>query len=97
MAERVRRFCHAFNGTRSKDMDKPYGHDSPLAHRWNERLVGKTLIETGVATDTQFPSSELPKLTRIIRPGAMQTLDFQPERLNVHVDTSGKVLYTVTG
>jgi hypothetical protein len=43
-------------------------------------------------TQTQtFAKSDLPKEHRVIQPGGMSTMDFKPERVNVHVSDDGTV------
>ncbi|KAG2230712.1 hypothetical protein INT48_003719 [Thamnidium elegans] len=56
---------------------------------WEQRLIGKTLVQDNAETvlDEQktFKISELPPGHRILPPGAPQTRDFRPDRLNVFV------------
>ncbi|KAL2221306.1 peptidase inhibitor I78 family-domain-containing protein [Thermoascus aurantiacus ATCC 26904] len=57
---------------------------------WLNKLVGKKITE--LTTDANsFARKDLPESHRIIRPGDMVTMDYRPERLNVHVDDNGTV------
>ncbi|KAK9324442.1 hypothetical protein V1517DRAFT_317540 [Lipomyces orientalis] len=78
-------------------MNQPGGYDDPLAKHWHEKLVGKKIVETGDASDTHFPKSQLPSPYRVIKPGMMVTMDFRPERINVTIDKEGTVLHVRTG
>ncbi|KAK9241376.1 hypothetical protein V1525DRAFT_392975 [Lipomyces kononenkoae] len=78
-------------------MNHPGGYDDPLAKKWHEKLIGKKLVESGHASDTQFPKSQLPDPCRVIKPGSIVTMDFRPERINVTVDNDGTVLHVRTG
>ena len=40
----------------------------------------------------QLPASGTWSTVRILKPGSMATMDYSPTRLNVNVDTSGKIL-----
>ncbi|KAI9222267.1 hypothetical protein BC828DRAFT_378820 [Blastocladiella britannica] len=64
------------------------------ATEWKDRLMGKTLVDGPVAeaeSTSTFSRTELPQGTRVVKPGTMMTMDFKPERLNVHVDAASKV------
>ncbi|KAK9315896.1 hypothetical protein V1522DRAFT_404942 [Lipomyces starkeyi] len=78
-------------------MNQPGGYNDPLAKQWHEKLVGKKIVETGDANDRQFPKTQLPDASRVIRPGSLVTMDFRPERINVTVDNDGTVLHVRTG
>jgi len=38
-----------------------------------------------------FAKADLPKEHRVLKPDSMSTMDYKPERLNVHVDDEGTV------
>lgn len=38
-----------------------------------------------------FAKTDLPEQHRVLRPDSMKTMDFKPDRLNVHVDEDGTV------
>lgn len=38
-----------------------------------------------------FAKTDLPKEHRVLKPDSMSTMDFKPERLNIHVDEDGTV------
>lgn len=44
-----------------------------------------------------FCKRDLPQTCRVIKPGQMVTKDFNPERLNVHVDDEGTVSHVNHG
>lgn len=44
-----------------------------------------------------FCKRELPQESRVIKPGMMVTKDFNPNRLNVHVDDDGTVSHVYHG
>lgn len=61
-------------------------------------LIGKTFIsdceqqaEARPLNAPEFTRANLPAESRVIAPGMMYTMDFRPERLNVHIDSDGKV------
>ncbi|KAH8808149.1 hypothetical protein F5884DRAFT_791256 [Xylogone sp. PMI_703] len=64
------------------------GGDSKT-EEWTNKLVGKKLGDNHDATT--FARAELPKETRVIKPGEMVTKDFNPNRLNVHLSEDGTV------
>ncbi|KAI8367357.1 hypothetical protein EDC96DRAFT_506529 [Choanephora cucurbitarum] len=59
---------------------------------WHEKLVGKIILnndeETALSSDEYVRVQDLPTPHRVLPPGTMATMDFRPERLNVHVDQS---------
>ncbi|KAK7206428.1 hypothetical protein BZA70DRAFT_276568 [Myxozyma melibiosi] len=75
----------------------PYGYDAPKAKEWSARLVGKQLVKSGPASDNTFVETDLPRPSRVIKPGTLSTMDFDPKRLNVTVDGSGVVQHVRTG
>ncbi|EEP78607.1 predicted protein [Uncinocarpus reesii 1704] len=58
---------------------------------WAAKLLGKKLTED-VTNDVSFATKDLPEKHRVIKPGYAMTMDFVPERLNVYVDDSDKVV-----
>jgi hypothetical protein len=44
-----------------------------------------------------FAKSDLPQEHRVLKPDMMQTMDFKPDRLNVHVDDDGTVKKVTKG
>ncbi|KAI8139467.1 hypothetical protein BJV82DRAFT_521901 [Fennellomyces sp. T-0311] len=62
---------------------------------WRDKLVGKTILreseETALSEDQVVRENELPAIRRILPPNSMMTMDFRPERLNIHVDANRKV------
>ncbi|KAF2266823.1 hypothetical protein CC78DRAFT_108700 [Lojkania enalia] len=70
-------------GIQSKDSSNPSTED------WSNKLMGKKLGDTH---DTvTFAKQDLPKEHRVLTPDSMSTMDFRPERLNIHVDNEGTV------
>ncbi|KXJ91912.1 hypothetical protein Micbo1qcDRAFT_203954 [Microdochium bolleyi] len=57
---------------------------------WTTKLVGKTLSDDG-HSETNFCKKDLPQNHRVIGPNSMVTMDFRPDRLNVHVKEDGTV------
>jgi hypothetical protein len=62
-----------------------------------DQWIGKTLVLTGEADPADVPADHLvherdiPKPYRIVRPGAFVTMDYAPDRLNVHVDDQNRI------
>ncbi|KAH8555631.1 hypothetical protein BGW37DRAFT_477979 [Umbelopsis sp. PMI_123] len=65
------------------------------AQLWQDKLIGKTLIENDQATDLSddqtFLVKNLPQPFRVVKRDSMVTMDFRPERMNVHIDDNNKV------
>ncbi|KAB8278189.1 peptidase inhibitor I78 family-domain-containing protein [Aspergillus minisclerotigenes] len=59
-------------------------------NEWLNKLAGKTITE-GTSDVTSFAKKDLPQSHRIVKPGDMMTMDYKPERLNVHLDEQGTV------
>ncbi|KAE8359026.1 hypothetical protein BDV27DRAFT_149950 [Aspergillus caelatus] len=59
-------------------------------NEWLNKLAGKTITE-GTSDVTSFAKKDLPESHRILKPGDMRTMDYKPERLNVHLDDKGTV------
>ncbi|KAE8135493.1 hypothetical protein BDV38DRAFT_139989 [Aspergillus pseudotamarii] len=59
-------------------------------NEWLNKLAGKTITE-GTSDVTSFAKKDLPESHRILKPGDMKTMDYKPERLNVHLDDKGTV------
>ncbi|MCJ1372161.1 hypothetical protein MMC20_003383 [Loxospora ochrophaea] len=58
---------------------------------WMNKLVGKKLGDSHDSVN--FAKQDLPKEHRVIEPGSMNTMDFKPERLNVHLNEDGTVTH----
>lgn len=62
--------------------------------------VGKKYVDdtdhpTSIGGDTKanvVKRSELPPRTRVLREGSMYTMDFDPDRLNLHLDQDNVVV-----
>ncbi|PLN79541.1 hypothetical protein BDW42DRAFT_126191 [Aspergillus taichungensis] len=65
--------------------------------KWQQALVGKKYVEGGASaeSDNTFSEATLPEKKRIVNPGVFLTMDFQKDRLNVHLDDN-KVCTKVT-
>ncbi|PKY05109.1 hypothetical protein P168DRAFT_145622 [Aspergillus campestris IBT 28561] len=65
--------------------------------KWKQTLVGKKYVEGGASaeSDNTFSEATLPEKKRIVNPGMFLTMDFQKDRLNVHLDDN-KVCTKVT-
>ncbi|KAJ2779934.1 hypothetical protein GGI15_003723 [Coemansia interrupta] len=67
-----------------------------LVETWTQRLSGKQLVEKpqgeqALDEKKQFTVDSLPTNHRILKgPNAAMTLDFRPDRLNVHLDENGQ-------
>ncbi|KAF2223042.1 hypothetical protein BDZ85DRAFT_262872 [Elsinoe ampelina] len=70
-------------GLQSKD-----GESGELS-QWASKLMGKKIGEKH--DEVTFAKSDLPSKHRVIGPNQGMTMDFVPERLNVHVDDNGVV------
>ena len=44
-----------------------------------------------LTTGQTFAKQDLPKEHRVLEPGSMKTMDFKPDRLNIHVGEDGTV------
>jgi hypothetical protein len=56
--------------------------------------IGKTLVrktEAQAAVDGVVLETTIPQPYRVLLPDSMMTMDFNPERINVHVDDSNKI------
>ncbi|KAJ3008331.1 hypothetical protein HKX48_008644 [Thoreauomyces humboldtii] len=77
----------------------------PQQQQQRINLLGKVLVDTpqahadmvakGIPEDKIVLASSLPGKHRILSPGAMRTMDHQPERLNLEVDAA-RVIRKVT-
>ncbi|KAL1961627.1 hypothetical protein VTN77DRAFT_1377 [Rasamsonia byssochlamydoides] len=57
---------------------------------WINKLLGKKLTES--TTDVNcFAKKDLPPLHRVLKRGDVTTMDYQPDRLNIHVDDDGTI------
>ncbi|KAL2043645.1 hypothetical protein N7G274_003952 [Stereocaulon virgatum] len=57
---------------------------------WMNKLVGKTITD-GNSDATSFAKQDLPKEHRVLKPGAITTQDFKPDRMNIHLAEDGTV------
>ncbi|KAI8887372.1 hypothetical protein K501DRAFT_242518 [Backusella circina FSU 941] len=64
-------------------------------NEWHDRLVGKVILtddeETTLAADKYIRKKDLPTPHRVLPPGAIMTMDYRPERLNINVDDTKRV------
>ncbi|KAI4605278.1 uncharacterized protein J4E88_010234 [Alternaria novae-zelandiae] len=56
---------------------------------WMSKLMGKKLGDQH--DEMTFAKTDLPQQHRVLNEGDMKTMDFQPERLNVHLDKDGTI------
>jgi len=70
-------------GINSKDKS------SSKTDEWMSKLAGKKLGESNDATT--FAKQDLPKEVRVVPKGGAMTMDFNPNRLNVHLADDGTV------
>lgn len=59
------------------------------AARWTTKLKGQHI--------DSVDKKDLPSAVRIIRPGSLVTKDFQTDRMNIHLDSSGIVSHVQFG
>ncbi|KAM5435283.1 hypothetical protein MferCBS31731_006248 [Microsporum ferrugineum] len=57
---------------------------------WAAKLMGKKITDSE-SNETCFAKKDLPEGHRVLKPGDMTTMDFNPERLNVYVGKDGTV------
>jgi len=50
-----------------------------------------------IQTRQEFRASDLPAGTRVLPPNSMMTMDFRPDRLNVHLDGTDTVVKVIMG
>jgi hypothetical protein len=71
--------------------------------RWYVALERSEKVQTMLwswTTDSlqqTFAKTDLPKEHRILKPDSMKTMDYKPERLNIHVGEDGTVQKTSQG
>ncbi|SAM00134.1 hypothetical protein [Absidia glauca] len=62
---------------------------------WRDKLVGKTIVGDEAVTSLPAGSfvrtKDLPKLHRVLGSNSMMTMDYRPDRLNIHIDDDKKV------
>ncbi|KAK6335520.1 hypothetical protein TWF696_002293 [Orbilia brochopaga] len=78
-------------------MDPP---SDDVQQQWKDKLVGKKIVEEQSDHPEHFSKRDLPQgpqAHRVIPPGTMVTKDFQPNRLNVHVNDEGRCTHLVWG
>lgn len=57
---------------------------------WMSKLMGKKLTDSA-GDHSSFSKKELPSNHRVVEPNGVMTMDYSPDRLNVHVDEEGIV------
>ncbi|KAF2003306.1 hypothetical protein P154DRAFT_429129 [Amniculicola lignicola CBS 123094] len=62
---------------------------------WMGKLAGKKLGD--MHDEVTFAKQDLPAEHRVLQPDSMKTMDFKPERLNIHVDEEGLVKNVTKG
>ncbi|KAI4934024.1 hypothetical protein J4E86_011507 [Alternaria arbusti] len=62
---------------------------------WMSKLMGKKLGDQH--DEMTFAKTDLPQQHRVLNEGDMKTMDFQPERLNVHLDKDGTIKEVTKG
>ncbi|OBT90318.1 hypothetical protein VE02_03369 [Pseudogymnoascus sp. 03VT05] len=67
----------------------------PQTQDWTNKLMGKTIGDENSVTT--FAMADLPENTRIIPEGQPAALDFQENRLNVHLGKDGTVRQVTQG
>ncbi|CAO3615509.1 unnamed protein product [Cunninghamella blakesleeana] len=75
-------------------MDFIKKHSGDPNNVWNSKLVGKYIVDDNSHPHTEeqvFYKRDLPTHHRILPPNAMRTMDYRPERLNIHVNADKKV------
>lgn len=62
---------------------------------WRDKLVGRILLENDqestLSEGEYVYKKDLPQPNRVVKKGSFVTMDFRPNRLNVHVDDRMKV------
>ncbi|KAI9331392.1 hypothetical protein BD770DRAFT_403531 [Pilaira anomala] len=62
---------------------------------WRDKLFGKVILnddeQTGLAADEYIRKKDLPQPNRILPPNSIMTMDYRPDRLNIHVDHTMRV------
>ncbi|KAI8082852.1 uncharacterized protein BX664DRAFT_339218 [Halteromyces radiatus] len=62
---------------------------------WRDKLVGKTVVDdetiTSLPEDKIVRKKDLPQFHRVLAPNSIMTMDYRPERLNIHVDANQQV------
>lgn len=56
---------------------------------WQNKLMGKKIGDN--TDEVTFAKRELPETHRVIKDGDMKSMDHNPDRLNIHVDSDGTV------
>jgi len=75
------------------------GPNNETQKTWSEKLIGKKYVDGDVATrdENTFTRSSLPKPSRVCKPGGMFTMDYNTDRLNVHLDDNDVVTHVTMG
>lgn len=70
-----------------------------------DNLVGRKFVDdsaqgsisNSIPDSSVIKKSDLPEGTRVLGPDTMATMDFRPDRLNIHIDDEQKVIKTTKG
>ncbi|KAF8474839.1 hypothetical protein BDZ91DRAFT_789100 [Kalaharituber pfeilii] len=76
------------------------GPDDRKLKEWEQILVGKRFVEGDVAEASEeatFTRELLPHPSRVCKPGGLFTMDYNTERLNVHLDGNNKCTHVTLG
>ncbi|KAH8148608.1 uncharacterized protein LAJ45_07319 [Morchella importuna] len=75
-----------FNNLRDEQAAQNRGS---MKEHWEAKLLGKKVVDGAVSEASTFSKNDLPSGHRVLGKDSMMTLDYRPERLNVHVDEDG--------
>ncbi|KAF2151242.1 hypothetical protein K461DRAFT_169838 [Myriangium duriaei CBS 260.36] len=64
-------------------------NNTSQSEEWANKLMGKKLGDKH--DEVTFARNELPEKHRVVNEGDMMTMDYNPDRLNVHVAKDGTV------
>ncbi|KAL0073239.1 hypothetical protein J3Q64DRAFT_1758406 [Phycomyces blakesleeanus] len=77
--------CNRNNGNVQDDCDG-----------WRDKLVGKFILEndeaTSLSSDEYVRHSDLPQPNRVLPPNSIMTMDYRPDRLNIRIDKTKRVM-----
>ncbi|KAF2722825.1 hypothetical protein K431DRAFT_221192 [Polychaeton citri CBS 116435] len=65
------------------------GDGNDQTSHWMTQLMGKKIGDD--SNETTFAKKELPQNHRVVKEGDMMTMDFKPDRLNIHTGDDGTV------
>ncbi|OZJ06135.1 hypothetical protein BZG36_01017 [Bifiguratus adelaidae] len=89
-------FTLGLQRTQLRTMTKfePHKND-PKLQEWHNKLVGKTYAadaQAETSNDNIVTAQDLPPFHRVLGPRSIMTMDFRPDRLNVHVNDANKIM-----